>query len=97
MDNAQKKTLMVALENLLIQRENLNDLSTRSNTLREKMYRTENRTEKEKEKACLTGDDRPVRPESPDIVDLFNNVAGEMQVSIETVRQNINSAIDLID
>ena len=37
----QKKTLMAALDGLLVQRENLSDLSRRSDTLREKMHRTE--------------------------------------------------------
>lgn len=93
MDNAPKKTLMVALDNLLEQRENLTNLLHRSNTLREKMYRTEDRPKE----TSLTCEELPPKPNAQDIVDLFNNVAGEMQVSIETVKQNINSAIDLID
>ena len=34
---------------------------------------------------------------SSDIVDLLNNVASEIQTSIEKIRQNINTVIEMID
>ena len=92
-NNAQKKTLMAALDNLMVQRENLTDLSRRSDTMREKMKRTEDHP---KDDCKETMQIRSVS-DLPDIVDLFNNVTQQIRLSVEDIRTNINITIDLID
>ena len=90
---AQKKTLMSALDSLLAQKEDLDDLSHRSDTMREKMMRTEDHPKETCSQIGL-GDKTS---SSPDIVDLFNSVTQQIQTLIEKIRQNINTTIDLID
>ncbi len=88
----QRKTLMSALDSLSEQRENLYDLSLRSDTMRDKMQRTEDQPKTD------SGDiPSPPLNGTQDIVDLFNNVTMRMQELIEITRKNINKTIDLID
>jgi predicted nuclease with TOPRIM domain len=87
----QGVTLIMALENLKEKADRLKDLKRLSIKLKEKFDRTEGMVKDDEIRIDQLGD------RVPNLIDLFMNLAEDMQVSINAIGNNTERVLNMID
>jgi len=98
MDNAAnvstKKTLMNSFESLQNRANQIDDLARLSQRVVDKFNRVDDRP-KDEEAIKMQGMDK--EPRQPDIMDLFNGTADQMEKAINIIGQNLENVMGMID
>jgi hypothetical protein len=87
----QGVTLITALENLKVKADQLKDLKRLSIKLKEKFDRTEGMVKNDEMMIDQLGD------RVPNLIDLFMNLADDMQASINAIGSNTERVLNMID
>jgi uncharacterized protein YktB (UPF0637 family) len=87
----QGVTLIMALENLKEKADRLKDLKRLSIKLKEKFDRTEGMVKNDEMMIDQLGD------RVPNLIDLFMNLADDMQASINAIGSNTERVLNMID
>jgi predicted nuclease with TOPRIM domain len=87
----QGVTLIMALENLKEKADRLKDLKRLSIKLKEKFDRTEGMVKDDEIRIDQLGD------RVPNLIDLFMNLAEDMQASINAIGNNTERVLNMID
>ena len=90
--SVSQKTLMLALDNLRNKAERLDSIAELSNTLKRKMNRTDGTPTGQSKEDAQEGNAK-----QSDIIDLFNNVSGDIGISISVIEQNLDRVIAMIE
>ena len=88
---SQGVTLITALENLKVKADQLKDLKRLSIKLKEKFDRTEGMVKNDEMMIDQLGD------RVPNLIDLFMNLADDMQASINAIGNNTERVLNMID